>query len=71
MPKTNMHSTEWFKIVCNSRLVDAASLTTWRNRCIQCSDVRAIAEMMVADGLLTAWQAGKLLGRRWKGFFVD
>lgn len=66
-----MEATEWFKVVRNRRLVDAATLSTWRNRCTRCSDVSTIAAIMVSDGLLTAWQSEKLLDRRWKGFFVD
>ena len=71
MPRTNMEANEWFEVVRNSRLVDAATLSTWQNRCTRYSDVRTIAAMMVSDGMLTAWQSEKLLDRRWKGFFVD
>jgi len=71
MPRMNMEVTEWFDDVRKSRLVDVADLSTWRNRCPPCSNVPAIAAMMVKDGLLTAWQAEKLIGGRWKGFFVD
>ena len=66
-----METTEWFDVVRNSRLVDAANLSACRNLCMPCSDVPAIAAMMVKDGLLTAWQSEKLLSGRWKGFFVD
>ena len=66
-----MDADEWFEIVRKSRLVDAKTLSTWRNSCADCADVRTLAAKMSADGIITEWQSEKLLERRWKGFFVD
>ena len=49
-----MEVIEWFDIVRKSRLVDAANLSSWQNRFTSCSDVPAIAEMMVAAWCVNA-----------------
>ena len=66
-----MSIAEWYEIVHKSRLVDDKALSSWRIDCKECLDARAIANRMSADGILTEWQAEKLLDGRWKGFFVD
>ena len=67
-----MTAADWYELVARSGLVDGEQFGSWRNRRHeQGVDAAAIAERMVADGLLTQWQSRKLLAGKWRGFTID
>ncbi len=60
-------------LLIKSGLVKRQRYETWRSERSRRSISRAsdLAELIVADGLVTRWQADKLLAGKWKGFRLD
>ncbi len=56
-----------------SGLVQRQHYEAWRSKRSQAAYSRAsdLADSIVADGLVTRWQADKLLAGKWKGFYFE
>jgi eukaryotic-like serine/threonine-protein kinase len=66
----------FLELVQRSRLVDSDDLRTTLLKCKaehddqMPSDTQVVADWLVEAGLLTDWHCGKLLARKYKGFFL-
>lgn len=59
------------EIGCKSGLLEADALAAWRKAKEGLHSPEQCAEALVRDGLLTPFQAEKLLGGRWRGFLIS
>ena len=70
----SFEATDFLSCVDKSGLIPDSSLRGWlatNESQLADADPIMIAQAMVADELLTQWQASKLLRGKWNGFFVD
>src|SRR2546426_1031235 len=54
-----------------SGLLDETALAAWRADKGELASTQACADALVRDGLLTQFQAEKLLGGKWRGFVIS
>ncbi len=66
-----MQSSEWFDVVGRSGLVDSETLVAYTAQFSKGASALTIASQMIADDVLTRWQASMLRKGKWKGYFVD
>jgi hypothetical protein len=61
------------ELLMKSGLVQRQHYEAWRSKRSETSFSCAsdLADSIVADGLITRWQADKLLAGRWKGFYFE
>ena len=55
---------------CKSGLLETGALESWRAAKDGLQSPGQCADALVRDGLLTPFQAEKLLGGRWRGFLI-
>ena len=68
--KTSFSMDEFCDALRRSELVDEAEIRTWRGRGSRGVDARAIAAQMIKAGLLTRFQANRLLEGKSRGFVI-
>ncbi|WP_404308965.1 hypothetical protein [Neorhodopirellula lusitana] len=71
---TSADTSGFLSAVRRSRLIAESDLAGWmlaNESRLPTSDSNGVAETRVCDGLLSEWQASKLLHGKWKGFFLD